>query len=84
MDGGREDRLARGPRTSVTLTDGTELKVGDRCRAKIGSRWRAAVVTEIMQGSGVDRAFVRLAARSGAEPKPLSRYSLRQSLTRQA
>jgi len=62
-------------RDRVTLLDGTELKVGDKCRARIGMRWRVGKVVEIAEGTGVDRVFI--AVKSGVKLGPIGRYRLR-------
>lgn len=60
-------------RKTITLLGGHVLTTGDCCRALVRGRWRAGTIVEIMQGSGVERAWVLF--RDGKR-KIVSRYSL--------
>jgi len=64
-------------RTTITLLDGTELRVGNECRVQMVAhgRWRVAELIEIAQGTGVERTFVKL--KDGTKIGPVSRYKLR-------
>lgn len=64
-------------RMTVTLLSGAVLGVGDRCLALIYQRWRRAIVCEIAQGTGVERAWVNLS--NGEKFGPISRYYLRSA-----
>lgn len=58
---------------TVTLHDGTVLRVGDKCLAEIGGRVRVGIITEIAQGTGIYRAWVRVGKRT---PQPIPRYRM--------
>lgn len=46
-------------RTQITLLDGTVLRPGDKCRAQGGGTgWRVCTVLDIVQGTGVEKAFL--------------------------